>query len=202
MSQAALRGSARMLEDALADFGIKGEIRDIKPGPVITLFELEPSRGTKSSRVIGLADDIARSMSAMSVRVAVVPGRNAIGIELPNARRDTVVLRELLESDAFRASDGAVADGARQDRSTERPVVADLGAHAASAGGGNHGLGQVRRASMRWSCRCSIEFARRLPLHDDRSQDAGAVGLQRHSASAVSRRDGAAEGGGGAQLGR
>ena len=70
----------------------------MRPGPVVTLYELEPARGIKSSRVIGLADDIARSMSAVSARVAVVPGRNAIGIELPNDRRENVMLRELLES--------------------------------------------------------------------------------------------------------
>lgn len=122
---AGLRDSAQMLEETLADFGIKGDIRDIKPGPVVTLFELEPSRGTKSSRVIGLADDIARSMSATSVRVAVVPGRNAIGIELPNARRDKVLLRELLESDPFRASDGALPMVLGKSIEGE-PIVADL----------------------------------------------------------------------------
>ncbi|MEW5963579.1 MAG: DNA translocase FtsK 4TM domain-containing protein, partial [Pseudomonadota bacterium] len=82
LTQTVLRGNARLLEDVLADFGIKGEVRDIRPGPVVTLYEVEPARGTKSSRVISLADDIARSMSAAAVRVAVVPGRNAIGIEL------------------------------------------------------------------------------------------------------------------------
>jgi len=122
---ASLRDSAHLLEETLGDFGVKGEIRDIKPGPVVTLFELEPSRGTKSSRVIGLADDIARSMSATSVRVAVVPGRNAIGIELPNVRRDKVMLRELLESDAFRAFDGALPMAL--GKSIEgQPIVADL----------------------------------------------------------------------------
>src|SRR5690606_32750709 len=87
-TQTVLRGTARLLEDVLTDFGIKGEIKDIKPGPVVTLFELEPARGIKSSRIIGLAEDIARSMSATAVRVAVVPGRNVIGIELPNTRRE------------------------------------------------------------------------------------------------------------------
>ena len=122
---AALRDSAQQLEETLMDFGVKGEIRDIKPGPVVTLFELEPSRGTKSSRVIGLAEDIARSMSAASARVAIVPGRNAIGIELPNARRDKVMLRELLESDPFRASDGALPMVLGKSIEGE-PIVADL----------------------------------------------------------------------------
>ena len=101
----ATRQQAATLQDVLADFGVRGEVKGIHPGPVVTLFEFEPARGIKSSRVIALADDIARSMSAESARVAVVPGRNAIGIELPNARRETVFLRELFESDAFRQTD-------------------------------------------------------------------------------------------------
>jgi len=104
LSQSTLLGHARLLSDVLADFGIKGEIKGAHPGPVVTLFEFEPARGTKSQRIIGLADDIARSMSAVSARVAVVPGRNAIGIELPNARREKVLLRDLIETEAFRLS--------------------------------------------------------------------------------------------------
>ena len=92
-----LQENARELEGVLQDFGVKGEITNVRPGPVVTLYELEPAPGTKSSRVIGLADDIARSMSAVAARVAVVPGRNAIGIELPNDRREIVVLREMLD---------------------------------------------------------------------------------------------------------
>jgi S-DNA-T family DNA segregation ATPase FtsK/SpoIIIE len=98
VSKTALEQNARLLEGVLEDFGVKGQITHVRPGPVVTLYELEPAPGTKTSRVIGLADDIARSMSAISVRVAVVPGRNVIGIELPNARRETVHLRELLGS--------------------------------------------------------------------------------------------------------
>ena len=86
----------------LGDFGVRGEIINARPGPVVTLYELEPAPGIKSSRVIGLADDIARSMSALSARVAVVPGRNAIGIELPNPTREKVYLRELLASRRLR----------------------------------------------------------------------------------------------------
>ncbi len=108
LAQTVLRGSAGLLEDVLADFGIKGAIKDIRPGPVVTLFELEPARGTKSARVIGLADDIARSMSAAAARVAIVPGRNVIGIELPNVRRETVLLREILESDVFHTASAAL----------------------------------------------------------------------------------------------
>ncbi|MCB9973757.1 MAG: DNA translocase FtsK 4TM domain-containing protein [Rhodospirillales bacterium] len=94
----ALRRNAEMLQTVLADFNVQGDITAIHPGPVVTLYELEPAPGTKSSRVISLADDIARSMSAVSVRCAVVPGRNVIGIELPNRRRQTVFMRELLET--------------------------------------------------------------------------------------------------------
>ena len=96
LSKAELEANSRALEGVLQDFGVRGEIVKANPGPVVTLYELEPAPGIKSSRVIGLADDIARSMSALSARVAVVPGRNAIGIELPNAHREKVYLRELL----------------------------------------------------------------------------------------------------------
>ena len=88
----------RALEKVLDDFGVRGEIIDVRPGPVVTLYELEPAPGTRAARVIALADDIARSLCAMSVRVAVVPGRNVIGIELPNDQRETVYLRDLLSS--------------------------------------------------------------------------------------------------------
>jgi len=98
MSSEILQDNAVALEGVLADFGVRGEIINARPGPVVTLYELEPAPGIKSSRVISLADDIARSMSALSARVAVVSGRNAIGIELPNPTRERVYLRELLAS--------------------------------------------------------------------------------------------------------
>ncbi len=101
LSDAALGRRAEMLQSVLEDFRIKGQITGVHPGPVITLYEFEPARGTKSSRVISLADDIARSMSAVSARVAVIPGRDAIGIELPNQNREVVYLRELLEAKEF-----------------------------------------------------------------------------------------------------
>ena len=109
VSDEVLQENARELEGVLQDFGVKGEITNVRPGPVVTLYELEPAPGTKSSRVIGLADDIARSMSAVATRVAVVPGRNAIGIELPNERREIVVLRELLEAPDFQEIDARLA---------------------------------------------------------------------------------------------
>jgi len=103
-----LQANARLLESVLDDFGVKGEITDVRAGPVVTLYELKPAPGTKSSRVIGLADDIARSMSAISARVAVVPGRDALGIELPNATREVVYFREMLTDNRFRTGPGTL----------------------------------------------------------------------------------------------
>jgi S-DNA-T family DNA segregation ATPase FtsK/SpoIIIE len=101
IDEESLDNNARMLERVLADFGVKGQIVEVRPGPVVTLYELDPAPGTKTARVVGLADDIARSMSAVSVRIAVVPGKSTIGIELPNQIRETVNFRELLAADAF-----------------------------------------------------------------------------------------------------
>jgi len=103
-SQQLIDETAVRLESVLGDFGVRGQIINARPGPVVTLYELEPAPGIKSSRVIGLADDIARSMSALSARVAVVSGRNAIGIELPNDKREKVYLRELLSSEDYDAT--------------------------------------------------------------------------------------------------
>jgi S-DNA-T family DNA segregation ATPase FtsK/SpoIIIE len=125
ISEDALEQNARLLEGVLDDFGVKGEIINVRPGPVVTLYELEPAPGIKSSRVIGLADDIARSMSAISARVAVVQGRNAIGIELPNQKRETVFLRELLASEDFEKSKHKLAIALGKTIGGE-PVIVDL----------------------------------------------------------------------------
>ena len=101
LSDEALEENARMLENVLDDYGVKGEIVSVRPGPVVTMYELEPAPGLKASRVIGLADDIARSMSALSARVSTVPGRSVIGIELPNDNREMVGFREILSSRAY-----------------------------------------------------------------------------------------------------
>jgi S-DNA-T family DNA segregation ATPase FtsK/SpoIIIE len=101
LNESSLQRNAELLGSVLSDFGVKGDIVNIRPGPVVTLYELEPAPGTKSSRVIGLADDLARSMSALAVRVAVVPGRNVIGIELPNQKRETVYMREILDNENY-----------------------------------------------------------------------------------------------------
>ena len=98
LSDEALEENARMLEAVLDDYGVKGEIVSVRPGPVVTMYELEPAPGLKASRVIGLADDIARSMSALSARVSTVPGRSVIGIELPNEKREMVSFREILST--------------------------------------------------------------------------------------------------------
>jgi S-DNA-T family DNA segregation ATPase FtsK/SpoIIIE len=122
---AALEQNARLLEGVLEDFGVRGRIGEVRPGPVVTMYELEPAPGIKASRVIGLADDIARSMSALSARVAVVPGRNVIGIELPNQTRETVSLSELLASASFEGRGVTLPLVLGKDIAGE-PVVADL----------------------------------------------------------------------------
>ncbi|MFC7292321.1 DNA translocase FtsK [Hirschia litorea] len=123
--EAHLLEMAERLQVVLGDFGVKGRIAEVRPGPVVTLFELEPAPGTKSSRVISLAEDIARSMSATAARVAVVPGRNAIGIELPNDNRETVYLRDLLAAKAFSRTRAALPLALGENIGGE-PTIADL----------------------------------------------------------------------------
>lgn len=125
ISTDALEQNAALLESTLQDFGVHGDIINVRPGPVVTLYELEPAPGTKSSRVISLADDIARSMSAISARVAVIPGRNAIGVELPNHKRETVFLRELLASKDFESTKHKLALCLGKTIGGE-PVIVDL----------------------------------------------------------------------------
>ena len=125
LSDEALEENARMLESVLDDYGVKGEIVSVRPGPVVTMYELEPAPGLKASRVIGLADDIARSMSALSARVSTVPGRSVIGIELPNVNREKVVLREILSSRDFGDGNQKLPLALGKDISGE-PVVANL----------------------------------------------------------------------------
>ncbi|MFO1082189.1 MAG: DNA translocase FtsK 4TM domain-containing protein [Reyranellaceae bacterium] len=141
IDEEALEQNARLLETVLDDFGVKGQIVKVRPGPVVTLYELEPAPGTKSSRVIGLADDIARSMSAVSARVATVPGRNVIGIELPNARRETVFLRELLSTRHYEDNRLSLPLALGKDIGGD-PVIADLARMPHLLIGGTTGSGK------------------------------------------------------------
>jgi len=121
----ALERNARLLETVLDDFNVKGEITAVRTGPVVTMYELEPAPGIKASRVIGLADDIARNMSAISARVSSIPGRTVMGIELPNADRQMVSFKEMVASEAFAGSKGMLPIILGKDIAGE-PVVADL----------------------------------------------------------------------------
>ncbi|MFT4742744.1 MAG: S-DNA-T family DNA segregation ATPase FtsK/SpoIIIE [Yoonia sp.] len=121
----ALEENARMLESVLDDYGVKGEIVSVRPGPVVTMYELEPAPGLKASRVIGLADDIARSMSALSARVSTVPGRSVIGIELPNEKREMVVLREMIAARDFGDSNMKLPLALGKDIGGQ-PIIANL----------------------------------------------------------------------------
>ena len=125
LSDEALEENARMLETVLDDYGVKGEIVSVRPGPVVTMYELEPAPGLKASRVIGLADDIARSMSALSARVSTVPGRSVIGIELPNENREMCVLREVLAARDFGDSNMKLPLALGKDIGGD-PIVANL----------------------------------------------------------------------------
>ncbi len=125
LDKSGLEANAHMLENVLAEFGVKGSISNVRPGPVVTLYEFEPAAGVRSSRVVGLADDIARSMSAIACRVAPVPGANAIGIELPNQTRELVSLRELLASADFEKSKSRLTIALGKDIGGA-PALADL----------------------------------------------------------------------------
>ena len=121
----ALAQNAKMLEGVLQEFGVQGKISDFRPGPVVTLYQLEPAPGTRSQRVINLSGDIARSMSAVSARISVVQGTNALGIELPNSNRETVYFREMLESENFNGSEAKLPLALGKNIGGE-PVIVDL----------------------------------------------------------------------------
>jgi S-DNA-T family DNA segregation ATPase FtsK/SpoIIIE len=125
LSEAALEQNARLLESVLKDYGVQGEVLRVRPGPVVTLYEFEPAPGIKSSRVIGLADDVARSMSAISARISVITGRNALGIELPNAHRETVYMREMCEDSVYENTEAKLPLILGKDISGEA-IIADL----------------------------------------------------------------------------
>ena len=125
LSESALEQNARLLESVLKDYGVQGEVLRVRPGPVVTLYEFEPAPGIKSSRVIGLADDVARSMSAISARISVITGRNALGIELPNAHRETVYMREMCEDAVYKKTEAKLPLVLGKDISGEA-IIADL----------------------------------------------------------------------------
>ncbi|WP_085809978.1 DNA translocase FtsK 4TM domain-containing protein [Sphingomonas sp. TZW2008] len=125
IDKTALERNARLLETVLDDFNVKGSIVEVRPGPVVTMYELEPAPGIKATRVVSLADDIARNMSAISARVATIPGRTVIGIELPNARRETVSLHELIGSQAFEDQNASLPVILGKNIAGD-PVIADL----------------------------------------------------------------------------
>ena len=200
INEESLEKNARLLEGVLADFGVKGQIVKVRPGPVVTLYELEPAPGTKTSRVVGLADDVARSMSAVSVRIAVVPGRSVIGIELPNASARpcscaSSVLRDLRAHGAKLALIlGKDIGGA--------PVIVDLARMPHLLIAGTTGSGKsVAINAMILSLHLPAA-ARPLQAHHDRPEDAGAVGLRRHPAPAGAGGDRAAQGGRRAEVDR
>ncbi|OYV38569.1 MAG: cell division protein FtsK [Acidocella sp. 20-61-6] len=124
-SAESLQNNARLLETVLQDYGVQGKIVEIRPGPVVTLYELEPAPGIRSARVVGLADDIARSLSVVAVRIATVSGRNVIGIEVPNAKRETVYLSELLGAELWEHQSGKLTLALGKDISGA-PIMADL----------------------------------------------------------------------------
>ena len=176
LSDEVLTDNARMLEGVLEDFGVRGEIINVRPGPVVTLYELEPAPGIKSSRVIGLADDIARSMSAISARVAVIPGKNAIGIELPNEpARNGLSARTGGRRD-LREIQGQAGAVPRQDH-WRRAGDRRSGPHAASARRRHHRFGQVGVDQRDDPVAALPAQARRVQADHDRPEDARTVGL-------------------------
>ena len=201
LSDVALEQNARMLEAVLDDYGVKGEIVSVRPGPVVTMYELEPAAGLKASRVIGLADDIARSMSALSARVSTVPGRSVIGIELPNERREKVVLREILSARDFGDSSMALPLALGKDIGGA-PVVANLAKmpHLLIAGTTGSGksvaintmiLSLLYKLHKPEDCRIIMIDPKMLELSR----------LRRHPAPPVAGRDRPQEGGRRAQMG-
>ena len=176
LSTEAIEENARALESVLGDFGVRGEIINAHPGPVVTLYELEPAPGIKSSRVIGLADDIARSMSKVSARVAVVPGRNAIGIELPNPKREKVLLRELLSADHYTDTQARLPLCLGKTIGGD-PVIVDLARMPHLLIAGTTGSGKSVAINTMILQPDVPAASRRLPRHHDRSEDARTLRL-------------------------
>ena len=201
LSDEALEQNARMLEGVLDDFGVKGQIIKVRPGPVVTLYELEPAPGIKSSRVISLADDIARSMSAISARVAVVPGPQRHRHRAAQRQaRDGLSCARLLASEDFEKIEPQPGARAGQEH-RRRAGLRRPRPHAASADRRHHRLGQVGGHQHHDPVAALPAAAGALQADHDRSQDAGTVRLRRHSASPVAGRHRSAQGGRGAEMG-
>ena len=195
VSTEALEQNATLLETTLEDFGVRGEIINVRPGPVVTLYELEPAPGTKSSRVISLADDIARSMSAVSARVAVrarAATPSASNCPTPSARPSTCANCSRRED--FESTEAQARAVPRQDH-RRRAGHRRSRPHAASAGRRHHRLGQVGGDQHHDPVAALPAQAGGVPPHHGRPQDAGAVRLRRHPAPALARRDRPQEGG-------
>ena len=187
LSHEALEENARMLESVLDDYGVKGEITSVRPGPVVTMYELEPAPGLKASRVIGLSDDIARSMSALSARVSTVPGRTVIGIELPNAVREKGRPARDPRRPRFRRQRHAPAprpwQGHRRRAHHRQPRQDAPPPHRR-----HHRFGQIRRHQHHDPLAPLQTLARGMPPDHDRPQDAGTFRLRRHPAPPLPRR--------------
>ncbi len=200
-SEEALQANARLLETVLSDYGVQGEIVEIRPGPVVTLYELVPAPGIRSARVIGLADDVARSLSVTAVRIATVPGRNVIGIEVPNSKRETVFLSEILVqrrgAESGRPAVAGAGQGHQRQGDRRRPR-----ADAASDDRRHHRVGQIGWRQRDDPVAAVSHVARPVPADPDRSEDAGTVDLRRHPASDGAGGDGAGESGDGAEMDR
>ena len=172
LSDEALEENARMLEAVLADFGVKGRITAVRPGPVVTLYEFEPAAGVKSSRVISLSDDVARSMSAVAARIATISGRNVIGIELPNQFRETVYLREMFASSDYEKARAPLSVVLGKTIGGE-PVVADLAKMPHLLVAGTTGSGKSVGPEHHDPVDPVSHAAQPVPPDHDRSQDAG-----------------------------
>ncbi len=177
LSKSELEANSRALEAVLQDFGVRGEIVKAHPGPVVTLYELEPAPGIKSSRVIGLADDIARSMSALSARVAVVPGRNAIGIELPNAASRKGLSARIADRVKDEHRLGREASALPRQEHRRRIHHRRSRADAASVDRRHHRLRQIGRHQHHDPQPGLPAASRSMPPDHGRSQDARALGL-------------------------